>query len=556
MSAYYNENDPMAAAWIRELIKRNLIAPGVVDERSITEIKSHELIGYTQCHFFAGVAGWSLALRLAGVSDDTAIWTGSCPCQPFSVAGEGKGTEDERHLWPVFFRLISECKPPLVFGEQVASAAVLGSAAKPTKRNADKPIQPVWLDGVFADLEDAGYSCGATDIPAAGIGAPHIRQRCYWGAVRMADSIKQGLEGHGWNVHDRNQPGRIRADQAGPVGASCDSGWLRVSFAADCLGGDGEELGYECSICGLDYTDDCQCHGPTQGDEFEYERFGDTFYAKRLGNPESGGLGIIRDAALAGSGGYAHGSGDDGGMGHTECPRRTETGMRSEIDSGRELEPGRACGGMADSDSGGLGEHVQCDSQTSRPELEAPRGDDFGGCRDTLWMADASSTRCDGTIENPEGDSRDETRMQLPCAGVEDGRVADSHGLDDDRAGSRASDDCGKLGCEGELRGCEDFWSDSYWHFCRDGKYRRIPTQSVHEFMVNGVSEDVGSGWSDCSEEIQELAEALQAFPLASPEGFKVKPRGSVRPGLLKGSGNAIVPALAAEFVKAFKESI
>lgn len=205
MSAYYNENDPKAAAWLRELIKENLIAPGIVDERSVTEIKSHELNGYKQCHFFAGIGGWSLSLRLAGWPDDEPVWTGSCPCRPFSVAGKGGGTGDGRHLWPTFFGLIRDCRPPIVFGEQVASAAVVGSSAKPTKRNPRKETESVWLDGVFTDLESASYSCGAGDIPAAGVGAPHIRQRLYWVADADSGRLKQCDEGIGSvSVIDQN----------------------------------------------------------------------------------------------------------------------------------------------------------------------------------------------------------------------------------------------------------------------------------------------------------------------------------------------------------------
>ena len=165
--AYYNEFDKKAAAWLRELIRRGLIANGDVDERSINDVRADELRGYTQCHFFAGIGGWSLALRLAGWPDDREVWTGSCPCQPFSVAGKGLGTADERHLWPVFAKLIAERKPSACFGEQVASRA-----------------GREWLAGVRADLEGMGYAVGAADLCAASVGAPHIRQRLFW----MADA--------------------------------------------------------------------------------------------------------------------------------------------------------------------------------------------------------------------------------------------------------------------------------------------------------------------------------------------------------------------------------
>ena len=91
MAAYYNEFDPFAAAWLRGLIKTGQIAAGDVDERSITEVTADDVRGYTQCHFFAGIGGWSYALRLAGWPDTRPVWTGSCPCQPFSHAGKSGG---------------------------------------------------------------------------------------------------------------------------------------------------------------------------------------------------------------------------------------------------------------------------------------------------------------------------------------------------------------------------------------------------------------------------------------------------------------------------------
>ena len=162
-TAYYNENDPFAAAWLRELITAGHIAHGIVDERSIEDVTPNDLVGFTQCHFFAGIGGWSHALRLAGWPDDRSVWTGSCPCQPFSAAGKGAGFADERHLWPAFHWLIQQCGPSVVFGEQVAS----------------KATSP-WFDLVQADLEAMGYDFGCIPFPAAGVGAPHLRDRAFW----------------------------------------------------------------------------------------------------------------------------------------------------------------------------------------------------------------------------------------------------------------------------------------------------------------------------------------------------------------------------------------
>ena len=180
---YYNEIDPKAAAWLRELIKQNLIPDGLVDTRSITEIKPNELKQYTQCHFFAGIGGWSLALQLAGWPATRPVWTGSCPCQPFSSAGKQLGDKDERHLWPIFFDLIRECRPECVFGEQVANAIGKG-----------------WLDGISADLEGAGYACGATVLGAHSVRAPHIRQRLFWVADATGRQREQCLRSCGDDV--------------------------------------------------------------------------------------------------------------------------------------------------------------------------------------------------------------------------------------------------------------------------------------------------------------------------------------------------------------------
>lgn len=167
MAAYYNENDPKAAEWLRSLIKEGLITDGEVDQRSIKEVQGDDLQEFDRVHLFAGIGGWDYALQLSGWPVDVPVWTGSCPCQPFSAAGKRKGTKDDRHLWPEMFRLIAECQPATIFGEQVASKA-----------------GREWLTGVFADLEGVGYAVAGADLCAAGVGAPHIRQRLWW----VADS--------------------------------------------------------------------------------------------------------------------------------------------------------------------------------------------------------------------------------------------------------------------------------------------------------------------------------------------------------------------------------
>ena len=218
MTAYYNEIDPYAAQWLRNLISAGHIAPGDVDTRSIEDVHPDDLRPYTQCHFFAGIAGWSLALRRAGWPDDEPVWTGSCPCQPFSKAGKGGGFADERHLWPAFNHLISERWPPVIVGEQVAS-----------------PDGLAWFDLVSSDLEGEGYACGAVDICAAGVGAPHIRQRLYWvadagclGRQQVRRSAPSNEAADGGARRDRSKPDfynqSICPGEAGGLADSMQSG--------------------------------------------------------------------------------------------------------------------------------------------------------------------------------------------------------------------------------------------------------------------------------------------------------------------------------------------
>lgn len=181
VKAYYNENDPAAAHILCAMIDADVIAPGDVDTRSIKDVQPDDLSGYTQCHFFAGGGLWSVAARLAGWPDDRALWTGSCPCQPFSAAGKGLGTDDPRHLWPDFHRLIRARRPAVVMGEQVAGKAGYG-----------------WFDGVRADLAGEGYASRAVDFPACSIDAPHQRNRLYWIAVEQSESVGRGAR---WPEH-------------------------------------------------------------------------------------------------------------------------------------------------------------------------------------------------------------------------------------------------------------------------------------------------------------------------------------------------------------------
>jgi len=291
MTAYYNEIDPYAAQWLRNLIAAGHIAPGDVDERSILDVRPDDLAGYTQCHFFAGIGGWSLALRNAGWPDDRPVWTGSCPCQPFSAAGRGAGASDERHLWPHFHHLIRECRPGVVFGEQVEAA-----------------INHGWLDLVQSDLEGEGYAFGAVGMPAAGVGAPHIRQRLWW--------VAEEGDGRG---SARLEPGRLC--DADPL-AQPDSG-QRHGFAS----GEGRQLNGAQT-------------GRQQGDGFAERGVEDGGMADPVqsGRPERGTGSGDRPATGSGQSGVALGDTNDAGLesglGNSEFQAQNVPVKRSGSDNG------------------------------------------------------------------------------------------------------------------------------------------------------------------------------------------------------------------------------
>lgn len=274
MLDYYNDFDPGATEWLRTLMAEAHIPPGRVDGRSILDVSPDDLAGVRRAHFFAGIAGWSEALRLADWPDSIPVWTGSPPCQPFSPAGKGLGRDDPRHLGPRFVELVRAGRPPVLFGEQVASSDVFGPAAGSGKRG--RPAEPVWawIDDLFDRLEAAGYAAWALDIPAAGIGAPHIRQRCFFAAVDLrfagglgdeqgfrcqgrdalseppagglhvgagsagglGDGIGAGLEGQRGHGDASREPGRVGALAAGSAGAAGVSGGLGLAAGERCDG--------------------------------------------------------------------------------------------------------------------------------------------------------------------------------------------------------------------------------------------------------------------------------------------------------------------------------
>jgi DNA (cytosine-5)-methyltransferase 1 len=220
---YYNEIDPFAAAWLRELINAHLIPDGHVDERSIVDVRADDLRGFRQCHFFAGIGGWAYALRLAGWPEDREVWTVSCPCQPFSSAGAQAGGDDPRDLWPAWCQLIRECRPVVVFGEQVEAAIGHG-----------------WLDRVCDDLEAEGYAVGACGLPGPCVGAYDIRQRLWFVAEsNSGDELRALGSGKKRNVARNEGRGRpVEIDGCRSFGELADADSEQKQ---SCHGGSGQE---------------------------------------------------------------------------------------------------------------------------------------------------------------------------------------------------------------------------------------------------------------------------------------------------------------------------
>lgn len=123
--------------------------------------------------------------QYAGTID---LLTGGFPCQPFSIAGKRRGNADDRSLWHEMFRIVQECKPAWVVGENVAHFVNME------------------LDNVRADLESEGYEVQPFVIPAASVGAPHKRDRVFVVAYAQHRRPQNGWgSGIGTNVHAQDE---------------------------------------------------------------------------------------------------------------------------------------------------------------------------------------------------------------------------------------------------------------------------------------------------------------------------------------------------------------
>ena len=442
MTAYYNEFDPDAAAWLRELIADGLIAPGDVDERSIIDVSANDIKGYGQCHWFAGIGGWSYALRLADWPDDKPVWTASLPCQPFSTAGKGLGKQDERHLLPHFLELVKKCKPDTIFGEQVERAIGYG-----------------WLDDLQATMEAESYAVGHCVLGAHSIGAAHIRQRLYW----VADSQSERV-GRASGIS--NSETRTFADSRGyenrePIQSIARSSIIGVA---------------------------------------------DTFCFKRI-KPGNG----RGNESIAGAAGRTNShSSEPESIDWLYCRDNKYRPVKSGI-SGM----GNTSGAASERNTGSI---LREKAEVSR-ENRSLDGDSGVGFTDA---SEDDTCRLGNTEHN--GHATD----TLPASHVQPGteRRQDGADIPGEFTGTSGRDDATSLfGCEigrGE-------WHNTDWLYCRDNKYR--PVKSGIKLLVDGVPRGmVHSGDSRNTQEARKMR--------------------------LKGYGNAIVPALAAEFIMAYTKSM
>ena len=446
MSAYYNEVDPYAAQWLRNLIEAGHIAPGVVDERSIVDVRADDLVGYTQCHFFAGIGVWSYALRLARWPDDRPVWTGSCPCQPFSAAGKQSGMSDERHLWPVWFNLIRECQPDAVFGEQVEAA-----------------IRHGWLDLVQADMEGCGYAFGAVGIPAAGFGAPHIRQRLWFVADAIGSANQRGIaqsseramacgddEVHAGELADAAQ----RRSGAG-LRDSGSTGLGRHEPANDC--GDGILAHPTPGGLGINGSAPGSTGHAALGDAVRglADAASERQRADKLGRDS-------RDRIVLARAEQRRNGGDNGADGILAHTNRRESG------AGR----GNACQVCGVSES-------ECQSEHSAALLG--RGGAVGG---VAYTCGAGPSELGG--ERDESARPGAAGASSPLADAGDGLIPQPGRGSQGRNGPRST------GADDPVPGDagESFWSACEWIRCRDGKWRPVRPGSFP--LAHGAPARVG----------------------------------------------------------------
>jgi site-specific DNA-cytosine methylase len=565
MSAYYNEIDPYAAEWLRNLIDAGEIPAGVVDTRSIEDVRPDELAGFTQCHFFAGLGGWAYALKLAGWGTRP-VWTGSCPCQPFSAAGKGAGFADERHLWPAWQHLIAQCRPSVIFGEQVDAAVKNG-----------------WWDLVASDAEAMGYAAAAAVIPASAAGAPHMRHRL-WFVLSLGATTKRELEhrNDGKNLHEmptektdhtllqrEEIQGRTADGLQGvlrdPSEETAKSNEPKGEGPKNCRASDKARrsgarlLEEEAAEISSQRTDQA-CEPPSKK-----EGFGVRPGSARIGAIRAGGEECLRDDRDCASKRRAE------GMEHPVLgSNKPGEGLRlQQCESGLlrpELRDGDVGGRSADGNITSPEKEVGInDSEHALQAHDKDKKNSGGKIRDvysgvgaphirdrTYWVADSNDARLEGwgaLRERPD-------QCAAGARGVAS-RLADA---DSHRCCARERDDSSarhghtaaatRIDAEVVGRGFSEAgarrdkpagptngqWADADWLGCTDGKWR--PTQSTHECMADGLADSLG---------YVRTGDAWSLNPLI--QGAKN------RVGRLRAYGNAICAPAAEAFIRSYLDA-
>ena len=558
---YYNEFDTKTAAWLRELISAKLIPAGDVDTRSIVDVSADELRGYTQCHFFAGIGGWSLALQLAGWPADKPVWSLSCPCQPFSTAGKGLGAADERHLWPVAFNLIKECRPPVVFGEQVASSAVVGKrsemdALQQMRRkqailrflSGEKSQTQVILQGLQEQANQPQKERELFSGQDRQKGA-HFGWRSEIQGQKNESSIRFGCGGDSFQNRDRSvrvdrntirsgdaesmeQPiiGSDKASsgihqgqcESSSVFCKCDESQLGAEvYSGSCgcntrtaqeeierligeIGGESEEApivwidGVQDDLEKIDYTfGSCVMAASSVGAPHIRQRLYWVAHSMRSGQQRQGVVG-----------------------------RPSDSTEKEDREINRTLNAGRSSCGSSASDRLADTESIRSGEGQQDARGSVSGGDEEQGavsvCGSSVsGMADTELCGCkcqpqqrSSSILPPMDEQRESREPACP------------HSPSPHRPARP-----------------DDHWSNCTIIPCRDGKARRIPAQAI----IEPVFQHVLDGFSCSLDARRNILSAAQGFPLTETIPARVI--------LLKGAGNAIVPAVAAEFIQAFQET-
>jgi len=598
MAAYYNEIDPFKTEVLREAIKAGAIAAGEVDERSIADVEPVDLMGYTQCHFFAGGGFWSLALRQAGWPDDRPVWTGSCPCPSFSAAGKGQGFADPRHLWPHWARLIRECHPSTIFGEQVSAAIGHG-----------------WLDVVQTDLEAQNYAVGKAVFGACSVGAPHIRQRLYF----VANSLRRtsqwrtesvfGAEETSSDAGSANGRCTDRSEYGGKTEFVAQSGRVPErrgvcgpgeSGAAAGTGTPGQFVGSGANYALANTADARRQAAGQSGSRQPFfparpEQCGNAGF---LGDTEGRGLGMCGSAS--GSGGHPDCAEFTGSMGESISTRlegysgngddRNQSGRIGEIPTGPVATTGKpgelayACGGgrqqftqnsgfgqssngtrkpdeqlgdhvnfggLADADGGNSGSERQQRSGQQRQQPQDGGIGELGISKSERRQSGSARSECNG--EGMESQRREP--QQSAFGGKDTSGVADAE-LPEWWQGAigRSDDESAQAGWDESTSGVRErstierpgpvngWWAGADWIGCRDGKFRPVPgtTESSPLSMVDGDFADLGY------------------FLLPSGRGFAFSPlieKGKERVGRLRLYGDAICIPAAQAFIESYLET-